>query len=118
MDLLYEKQRWSVQQVQGIQSLYQEPYWKEVQDQIIVDNSLRMNSKSYTKKQGLRGSCQLLIIHNRMGLQNGRMEFQVIWREEQNSEYDQKNPVKECEDLECRDHAVIRVSQIKNNLKR
>ena len=39
---------------------------------------LRMNSKSYGKKQGLRGSCQLLIIHNRMGLQNGRTEFQAI----------------------------------------
>ena len=42
---------------------------------------------------------------------------QAIWREEQNSEYDLKKPVEECEDPECRDHAVIRVSQIKNNLK-
>ena len=33
-----------------------------------------MNSKSYVKNQGLRGSCPLLIIHNRMGLQNGRTE--------------------------------------------
>ena len=37
-------------------------------DQIMVENSLRMNSKSYVENQGLRGSCQLLIIHTRMGL--------------------------------------------------
>ena len=42
----------------------------------------------------------------------------AIWREEQKSEYDLEKPVEECEDPECRDHAVIRVSQIKNNLKR
>ena len=34
--------------------------------------SLQMNSKSYVKNQGLRGSCPLLIIHNRMGLRNRR----------------------------------------------
>ena len=38
-------------------------------------------------------------------------------REEQKSEYDLKKPVEECEDLECRDHAVIRVSQIKEQLE-
>ena len=37
-------------------------------DQIMAENSLQMNSKSYAKNQGLRGSCTLLIIHNRMGL--------------------------------------------------
>ena len=52
-----------------------------------------------------------------MGLQNGKTEFQAIWREEQKSEYDLKNPVEKCEDLECRDHAVIRVSQIKEQLE-
>ena len=43
---------------------------------------------------------------------------QAIWREEHKSKYDLKKLVEECEDLECRDHAVIRASQIKNNLKR
>ena len=43
---------------------------------------------------------------------------QAIWRVEQKLEYDLKKPVEECEDPKCRDHAVIRVSQIKNNLKR
>ena len=43
---------------------------------------------------------------------------QAILREEQKSEYDLKKPVEECKDPECRDHAVIRVSQIKKNLKR
>ena len=33
------------------------------------------------------------------------------------SEYDLKKPVEECEDLECRDHAVIRISQIKEQLE-
>ena len=33
------------------------------------------------------------------------------------SEYDIKKPVEECEDPECRDHAVIRVSQIKEQLE-
>ena len=42
--------------------------------QIMVENSLQMNSKSYVKNQGLRGSCPLLTIHNRMGLQKGRIE--------------------------------------------
>ena len=37
-------------------------------DQIMVENSLQMNSKSYAKNQELRGICPLLIIHNRMGL--------------------------------------------------
>ena len=31
--------------------------------------------------------------------------------------YDLKKPVEECEDPECRDHAVIRVSQIKEQLE-
>ena len=39
------------------------------------DNSLQMNSNSYAKNQGLRGSCPLLIIHNRKGLWNGRTEL-------------------------------------------
>ena len=43
---------------------------------------------------------------------------QSIWREERKSEYDLKKPVEECVDPDCKDHAVIRVSQIKNNLKR
>ena len=33
------------------------------------------------------------------------------------SEYDLKKPVEECEDPECRDHAVIRVSQIEEQLE-
>ena len=33
------------------------------------------------------------------------------------SEYDLKKLVEECEDPECRDHAVIRVSQIKEQLE-
>ena len=33
------------------------------------------------------------------------------------SEYDLKKPVEECEDPECRDHTVIRVSQIKEQLE-
>ena len=40
----------------------------------------------------------------------GLPEFQAICREEQKSEYDLKKLVEECEDPECRDHAVIRVS--------
>ena len=32
-------------------------------------------------------------------------------------EYDLKKLVEECEDPECRDHAVIRVSQIKEQLE-
>ena len=47
----------------------------------------------------------------------GLPEFQSIWREEQKSEYDLKKLVEECEDLECRDHVVIRVSQIKEQLE-
>ena len=42
---------------------------------------------------------------------------QAIWREEHKLEYDLKKPVEECEDPECRDHAVIRVSQIKEQLE-
>ena len=41
----------------------------------MVENSLQMNSKSYVKNQGLRGSCLLLIIYNIMGLQNKRIEL-------------------------------------------
>ena len=37
-------------------------------NQTVVENSLQMNSKSYAKTHGLRGSCPLLTIHNRMGL--------------------------------------------------
>ena len=37
--------------------------------------------------------------------------------EEHTLEDDLKKPVEECEDLECRDHAVIRVSQIKEQLE-
>ena len=48
----------------------------------------------------------------------GLPEFQAILREEQKSEYDLKKPVEECEDPKCIDHVVIRVPQIKNNLKR
>ena len=33
------------------------------------------------------------------------------------SEYDLKKLVEECEDPECRDHAAIRVSQIKDQLE-
>ena len=33
-----------------------------------------MNSKNYAKNQGLRGSCPLLTIQNKMGLQKGRIE--------------------------------------------
>ena len=32
---------------------------------------------------------------------------QAIWRQEHKSEYDLKKSVEECEDPECRDHAVI-----------
>ena len=73
MGLLHEEQRSSIQQVQGIQialKIRSRPF-----DQIMADNSLQMNSKSYVKNQGLRGSCLLLIIHNIMGLRNGRMEL-------------------------------------------
>ena len=42
---------------------------------------------------------------------------QAIWREEHRSEYDLKKPVEECEDPEWRDHAVIRISQIKGQLQ-
>src|SRR5713226_40292 len=41
----------------------------------MAENSLQMNSRGYAKTQGLRGSCPLLIIHNRMGLQKGRIEL-------------------------------------------
>ena len=43
-------------------------------DQIMAENSDQMNSKSYAKTWGLRGSYPLHIIHNRMGLQKGRIE--------------------------------------------
>ena len=42
---------------------------------------------------------------------------QAILRKEHTSEDDLKKPVEECEDLECRDHAIIRVSQIKEQLE-
>ena len=42
---------------------------------------------------------------------------QDIWREEHISEYDLKKPAEECEDPECRDHAVIRISQIKEQIQ-
>ena len=42
---------------------------------------------------------------------------QAIWREEHRSKYDLKKPTEECEDPECRDHAVIRISQIKEKLQ-
>ena len=44
-------------------------------DQIMAENSHQMSSKSYAKTQGLRGSCPLHIIHNRMGLHKGRIEL-------------------------------------------
>ena len=44
-------------------------------DQIMEDNSHQMNSKTYAKNKGLRGSYTLLIIHNRMGLQKGIIEL-------------------------------------------
>ena len=37
--------------------------------------------------------------------------------EEYKSEYDFEKTVEECEDPECRDHAVIRVSQIKEQIE-
>ena len=47
----------------------------------MVENSLRMNSKSYAKNHGLRGICPLHIIHNRMGLRNGRIE--LSWKRQE-----------------------------------
>ena len=44
-------------------------------DEIMVENSLRMNSKSYLKTQGIRGGCTLLIIQNIMGLLYGRTKL-------------------------------------------
>ena len=44
-------------------------------DQIMVENSHQINSKSYAKTQGLRGSCPLLIIHKKMGLQKRIIEL-------------------------------------------
>ena len=43
-------------------------------DNIMAEKSLQMNSKSYVKNRGLRGSWPLHIIHNRIGLQKGRIE--------------------------------------------
>ena len=51
-------------------------------DEIMAKNSLWMNSKSYVKNQGLRGIFPLLIIHNRMGLWNGRTE--LSWKLKRN----------------------------------
>ena len=41
--------------------------------------------------------------------------FKLFEGKNKKSEYDLKKPVEGCEDLECRDHVVIIVSQIKNN---
>ena len=41
---------------------------------------------------------------------------QAIWREEHTSKDDLRKLVEECEDPECRDHTVIRVSQIKEQI--
>ena len=38
----------------------------------MADNSLQMNSNSYAKTQGLRGSCPLLIIHHRTIMEAAR----------------------------------------------
>ena len=43
--------------------------------------------------------------------------FKLFEGKKQKLEYDLKKPVEECEDLECKDHAVIRVSQIKEQLE-
>ena len=37
--------------------------------------------------------------------------------EDHRSDYDLKKPAEECEDAECREHAVIRISQIKEQLQ-
>ena len=44
-------------------------------DQIMVKNSHQMNSNTYAKNQGLRGSYPLHIIHNTMGLHKRRIEL-------------------------------------------
>ena len=44
-------------------------------DQIIAEKSHQMNSKTYAKNQGLRGSYPLHIIHNRLGLYKGILEL-------------------------------------------
>ena len=41
----------------------------------MVENSVRMNSKSYANKQGLTGSCQLLIIHKLFEGKNTKNTF-------------------------------------------
>ena len=41
----------------------------------------------------------------------------VFLKEITKSEYDLKKLLEECEDPECRDHAVLRVSQIKEQLE-
>ena len=45
------------------------------------------------------------------------LNFKLFEGKNKKSEYDLKNPVEECEDLECRDHAVIRVSQNQEQLE-
>ena len=74
MDILHEEQKRSIQQVQGIQSLDRKLHRKEDQYFSFRSNSHQMNSKSYAKIQGLRGSYPLHIIHNRMGLQKESIE--------------------------------------------
>ena len=51
-------------------------------DQVMAENSHQMNSKSYAKTHGLRGSFPLLTIHNRMGLQKSRIELSWKLREQ------------------------------------
>ena len=57
----------------------------------MAEYSLQINSKSYAKNQGLRGSCPLLIIHNRMGLQNRRTE--LSWKLQKAMLHDQDLPM-------------------------
>ena len=46
----------------------------------MVENSHQMNSKSYAKTQGLRGSYPLHIIHNKMGLRKEIIEWS--WKQQ------------------------------------
>ena len=41
---------------------------------------------------------------------------QAIWMEEHKSKYDLKKPVEGSEHIECKDHAIIRISQIKEQI--
>ena len=83
MDILRKEQRWSIQQ----SSRNSKPLSRTTQkrrsrpfDQIMVENSHQMNSKSYAKTQGLRGIYPLHIIHNIMGLQKGIIEWSWIYK--------------------------------------